>query len=342
MSTTELTTSYSDPGSRVEHAVEAHGLVKRFADTVAVDGIDLHVPRGIVYGVLGPNGAGKTTMLSMLATLLSIDEGEARVFGVDVAREPHVVRQLVGLTGQYASVDENLTGRENLWLFARLQGMPSRAAKARALDLLERFGLTDAAEKRISQYSGGMRRRLDLAASLIMSPPLIFLDEPTTGLDPRTRGQMWDTVRELVANGCTVLLTTQYLDEADQLADRIAVIDRGRMVAEGTSDELKSSIGESSLHITLADPASLPVAAELVARTLGVRPALTPETGRLVVPLVRPDAALDALVDLRSAGIAVTELNVAKPSLDEVFLALTGRGAATAAENSDDSEGALR
>jgi len=331
-----MTTQLSAPPStgtsrRIDVAVRATGLRKAFGDTVAVDGIDLHVARGMVYGVLGPNGAGKTTMLSMLATLLPIDEGRAEVFGVDVARHPHVVRQLVGVTGQYASVDENLTGRENLWLFGRLQGLRSRAARSRADDLLERFGLTDAADRQIAQYSGGMRRRLDLAASLIMSPPLLFLDEPTTGLDPRTRGQMWDTVRALVAGGCTVLLTTQYLDEADQLADRIGVVDRGRLVAEGTSDELKSSVGASSLQVRLVDPADLVTAASAVERTLGVQPVASPESAWLTVPLARADAAVDVLLALRAAGVVVTEMNVAKPTLDEVFLAITGHGAGTGA-----------
>jgi ABC-2 type transport system ATP-binding protein len=209
-------------------AVDAVGLVKEFGPLRAVDGIDLQVRQGEIFGVLGPNGAGKTTMLKMLATLLAIDAGQARVFGVDVAREPHRVRQLLGVTGQYASVDEDLTATENLWLFGRLQGLRSADAKSTAKRLLAQFGLEEAADKPLAQFSGGMRRRLDLAASLITSPPLIFLDEPTTGLDPRTRGQMYDTIRALVADGCTVLLTTQYLDEADQLADRIAVIDRGR------------------------------------------------------------------------------------------------------------------
>src|SRR5258705_3044805 len=223
-------------------AVDAAGLVKAFGRLRAVDGIDLEVRQGEIFGVLGPNGAGKTTMLRMLATLLPIDAGHARVLGVDVAREPHRVRQLVGVTGQYASVDEDLTATENLWLFGRLLGLRSKEAKARARDLLGRFGLQNAADRQIKTFSGGMRRRLDLAASLISRPPLIFLDEPTTGLDPRTRGQMWDTIRGLVTEGCTVLLTTQYLDEADQLAGRIAVIDRGRKVAEGTPDELKASV----------------------------------------------------------------------------------------------------
>ena len=233
-------------------AVHATGLVKTFGDFRAVDGIDLDVRQGEIFGVLGPNGAGKTTTLRMLATLLPIDAGEATVFGVDVARQPHRIRQLLGVTGQYASVDEDLTAAENLWLFGRLQGLRSADARATAKALLEQFSLQEAADKPIAQFSGGMRRRLDLAASLITRPPLIFLDEPTTGLDPRTRGQMWDTIRGLVADGCTVLLTTQYLDEADQLADRVSVIDRGRKVAEGTPDELKSSVGNSTLQLHLA------------------------------------------------------------------------------------------
>jgi ABC-2 type transport system ATP-binding protein len=221
-------------------AVRASGLVKTFGDLRAVDSVDLEVRRGEIFGVLGPNGAGKTTMLQMLATLLPIDGGDAEIFGVDVRRSPHMVRQLVGVTGQFASVDENLTGRENLWLFARLQGLPAARARSTAVRLLEQFGLQEAADKAISTFSGGMRRRLDLAASLITRPPLIFLDEPTTGLDPRTRGQMWDTIRSMVADGCTVLLTTQYLDEAEQLADRIAILHKGRIIAEGTFGELKS------------------------------------------------------------------------------------------------------
>ncbi|MGD9697125.1 MAG: ATP-binding cassette domain-containing protein [Thermoleophilia bacterium] len=308
-------------------AVTTRGIVKRFGDVRAVDGIDLDVRRGEIFGVLGPNGAGKTTMLRMLATLLPIDGGDARVFGVDVRREPHRVRQLLGLTGQYASVDEDLTGAENLWLFARLQGIRSRRARGIAADLLTRFGLEEAADKRVSTYSGGMRRRLDLAASLITQPPLIFLDEPTTGLDPRTRGQMWDTIRDLVTGGCTVLLTTQYLDEADQLADRIAVIDRGRKVAEGTPDDLKESVGASTLQLRLADPADLTRAAGAVARLLGQDPVTTPEAGRLNVPLDDADSAADVLIALRGAGIAVTSVNVDRPTLDEVFLAITGHDA---------------
>jgi len=305
-------------------AVSAEGLVKRFGDFVAVDGIDLEVRRGEVFGVLGPNGAGKTTMLSMLATLLPIDGGRASIFGVDVASSPHQVRQLVGVTGQYASVDENLTAKENLWLFGRLLGLSGKAARTTASDLLGRFGLEEAADRQIKNFSGGMRRRLDLAASLIARPPLIFLDEPTTGLDPRTRGQMWETIRDLVAQGSTILLTTQYLDEADQLADRIAVIDRGLKVAEGTPNELKTSVGSSTLQVRLADKAHIARAAEIVTRVLGEAPTLTPEAGGLSIALPDANRAADVLIGLREAALDITTATVQQPTLDEVFLALTG------------------
>jgi ABC-2 type transport system ATP-binding protein len=305
-------------------SVYAEGLVKTFGDLRAVDNIDLEVGQGEIFGVLGPNGAGKTTMLRMLATLLPIDAGHARVFGVDVAREPHRVRQLVGVTGQYASVDEDLTATENLWLFGRLQGLRSADARSTARELLGQFGLEEAASKPISQFSGGMRRRLDLAASLITRPPLIFLDEPTTGLDPRTRGQMWDTIRGLVADGCTIMLTTQYLDEADQLAGRIAVIDHGRKVAEGTPDELKTSVGDSTLQVEFAAGADQALAREIVWRVVGREPVLTPESGRMNVPLETADGAADVLIGLRQAGVQITSVSVAKPTLDEVFLTLTG------------------
>jgi ABC-2 type transport system ATP-binding protein len=339
MTTTQLTTTAPAPVATTGPALAVHttGLVKTFGDVRAVDGIDVEVRAGQVFAVLGPNGAGKTTMLRMLATLLPIDGGHAEVFGVDVRRKPHVVRQLVGVTGQYASVDENLTATENLWLFGRLLGLSSATAKATATDLLGRFGLEDAARRPISQFSGGMRRRLDLAASLIRRPPLIFLDEPTTGLDPRTRGQMWDTIRELVADGCTVLLTTQYLDEADQLADRIAVIDRGRKVAEGTSDELKAQVGSSTLQLTLADAADLADAATTVHRLLGEDPVLTPEHGRLNVALDAADRAADVLIALRTAGVPIASVSVQKPTLDEVFLTLTGHDTGTTTGADTDS-----
>lgn len=311
-------------------AIEAHGLVKTFGDQRAVDGIDLTVATGSVYGVLGPNGAGKTTTIRMLATLLRIDEGKASIFGHDVVKDAHRVRQLIGVTGQYASVDETLTAAENLDIFCRLQGLRGGAIKSKSEELLAAFGLTDAASKPLSQFSGGMRRRLDLAASLISRPPLIFLDEPTTGLDPRTRSQMWDTIRDLVAGGSTVLLTTQYLDEADQLADRIAVIDTGRMVAEGTADELKALVGTSALQLTLDDAATAADAQRIVAGLTGADVTLSPEARRLTVPLAATGIVPDVLIRLRDAGITVAELSVQKPSLDEVFLTITGHDAQAA------------
>ncbi len=309
-----------------ELAVEATGLVKRFGSTHAVDGLDLQVATGTVYGVLGPNGAGKTTTISILTTLLRPDAGIAKVFGHDVVHEGALVRQLIGVTGQSASVDETLSATENLQIFGRLLGLSRPASRAKATDLLERFGLSDAADRPLRKFSGGMRRRLDLAASLIAQPPLIFLDEPTTGLDPRTRGQMWDTIRGLVASGSTVVLTTQYLDEADQLADRIAVIDRGKVVAEGTSDDLKASVGQASLVLRLQSREDTSTALTVAERVLGVTGTPSPEAARLTVPMTDPDRVTDYLLALRESDVRLTEFSVLKPTLDEVFLTLTGHG----------------
>ncbi len=318
-------------------AVEAIDLVKVFGTQRAVDGVSLAVPEGSVYAVLGPNGAGKTTTIRMLATLLRPDGGTGRIFGHDVVAEPTAVRSLIGVTGQYASVDEDLSATENLIVFSRLLGLSRQDSRRRATELLEEFGLTDAATKSLSNFSGGMRRRLDLAASLIATPPLLFLDEPTTGLDPRTRAQMWDTIRRLVREGATVLLTTQYLDEADQLADRIAVIDHGRVIADGTADELKQSVGGSSLHLVPADRSRLAEARQLVAAFLDAEATVTPEAGRITAPLRDADVTTDLLVRLRQERIAIAEITVSKPSLDEVFLTLTGRPSEDATDTEKDA-----
>jgi ABC-2 type transport system ATP-binding protein len=306
-----------------EWALEAKGLVKSFGDNRAVDGVDLYVKPGTIYGVLGPNGAGKTTTIRMIATLLKADAGTARIFGHDVLKEPQIVRQLIGVTGQYASVDESLSATENLMIFSRLLGLRRGEAKRKSAELLEEFGLTEAAKRPLKHFSGGMRRRLDLAASLIARPPLIFLDEPTTGLDPRTRNQMWDTIRKLVKSGSTVLLTTQYLQEADELADRVAVIDHGKVVAEGTVDELKGSIGTSSLHVSIEDKQNIPGARQLVEKILNVRSAISAEGGKITAPLGNINLVTDLLIALREAGIELAEMSVQKPSLDEVFLTIT-------------------
>jgi oleandomycin transport system ATP-binding protein len=305
------------------YAIQAEGLVKRYGDKTALDGVDLEVPAGKVIGVLGPNGAGKTTMVRILATLLRPDGGRARVGGHDVVRDPVRVRSLIGLTGQYASVDETLSAAQNLVLYGRLQNMSRRQAKARAAELLERFELSDVATRPIATFSGGMRRRLDLAASLVATPQILFLDEPTTGLDPHTRIELWHVVRKLVTDGCTVLLTTQYLEEADQLADRISVIDNGRVVAEGRPGELKRRIGGQVLHVRPTLPADVDAVARILTELTGAVPARDANIGQLSVPADDPMLVSALVRRLEAVGITTDELGLRLPSLDEVFLALT-------------------
>jgi ABC-2 type transport system ATP-binding protein len=319
--------SISRGSEQVGLAIRAEGLVRRFGDNVAVDGVDLKVAPGEIYGLLGPNGAGKTTTIRMFATLLRPDSGSARVFGHDVVAEADAVRGLVSLTGQFASVDEDLTGLENLVLIARLLGHSRKAARARASELLDAFGLSEAAGRQVKKYSGGMRRRLDIAASIVVTPDLIFLDEPTAGLDPRSRNQVWDIVRTLAAGGTTVLLTTQYLDEADQLADRIAVIDHGRVIAEGTPGELKASVGSGALHVRLRVPEQRPEAELVLSQALGVSVHLESDPAALSARVSDPERVAHALAELSRAGVAVTDFALGQPSLDEVFLALTGHPA---------------
>jgi ABC-2 type transport system ATP-binding protein len=317
-----------------EFAIEAVGLVKHFGKTRAVDGVDLRVRAGSVYGVLGPNGAGKTTTVRMLATLLAPDAGRATVLGHDLASEGAALRRRISLTGQFASVDEDLTGRENLMLLAKLLGFKGAAVKNRSDALLEAFDLTEAANKQAKSYSGGMRRRLDIASSLVVVPDLLFLDEPTTGLDPRSRNQVWDIVRALVADGATVLLTTQYLEEADELADRIAVIDHGKVIAEGTSAELKASVGSGTLHVTLKTPGVRAGALTLLTEQIGASatPHATDEAS-LSVPVSDPARAVEALTALHQAGMEPAAFSLGQPSLDEVFFALTGHAAEPQAED---------
>ena len=304
-------------------AIEAEGLVKVFGDTRAVDGIDLAVPPGTVYGLLGPNGAGKTTTIRMLATLLRPDGGWARA-GERRGGGRTRVRGAVSLTGQFASVDEELTGRENLVLLGRLLGFSRRPAEERARELLDAFGLLEARDRLVREYSGGMRRRLDIAASIVISPELLFLDEPTTGLDPRSRNQVWEIIRVLVAAGTTVLLTTQYLDEADELADRIAIVDHGKVIAEGTSAELKALVGSGTLRVRLQGPEQRPAGRDVLSRVLGEAVQLESDPAVLSARAPDADRVATALAELASAGITVAEFAVAQPSLDEVFLALTG------------------
>jgi oleandomycin transport system ATP-binding protein len=304
--------------------IETYGLVKRYGDVTALAGVDLAVGAGKVLGVLGPNGAGKTTAVRILATLLRPDAGTALVGGYDVVRDAYRVRQVIGVVGQYASIDEELTGHHNLSLVGRLLGLPRPVARRRADELLDEFGLGDAGGRPVKTYSGGMRRRIDLAASLVGQPRVLFLDEPTTGLDPVKRGEMWETVRSMAARGTTVLLTTQYLEEADRLADEIVVFDRGAVVARGTPDALKRRSGRQTLEVQVADPARLPEAAALVAEVAGSEPTRDATTGRLSVPVADSRVMPAVVRRVDEAAIEVTELSLRLPSLDDVFLALTG------------------
>jgi ABC-2 type transport system ATP-binding protein len=308
-------------------AIQTKGLANHYKATKALDGIDLAIPQGSVYGLLGPNGAGKTTAIRILATLIRPTAGTATVLGHDVVAEARDVRRKVSLTGQYASVDDELTGHENLILVGRLLGMPWRDAKERATELLDAFGLSDASKRLVRTYSGGMRRRIDIAASLVSTPEVLFLDEPTTGLDPRSRNQVWDIVRRIAAQGTTVLLTTQYLEEADRLAQRLAVVDHGKVIAEGTSRDLKAQVGGNALHVQLHKAADVTKAREAVRKALGngILPGTAP--GVLAVKVDGAGEAADVLAALKRSKLAVKEFSLGAPSLDDVFFALTGRPA---------------
>ena len=312
-------------GKHNDLAIDVRGLVKNFGDKRAIDGVDLSVDRGAIYGVLGPNGAGKTTTVRILATLLQPDAGDVHVLGYDLKTRAHNIRERICLTGQFASVDEDLTGRENLVLLSLLLGMKRSVAITRSEELLRTFDLFDAKDKQVKSFSGGMRRRLDIAASILRVPDLLFLDEPTTGLDPRSRNQVWEIIRGLANSGTTILLTTQYLEEADQLAERIAVIDHGRVIAEGTPAELKRSVGTGMLHVRLIDAAQREQAQQILASRLEEEVVLDPEARSLTAKLRNTSRAAAALAELSSFGIAVSDFSVGQPSLDEVFFALTGR-----------------
>jgi ABC-2 type transport system ATP-binding protein len=307
-------------------AIEVRGLVKRFGEIRALDGVDLTARQGQVLGLLGPNGAGKTTLVRVLATLLKADEGSAEVLGLDVQRDASTLRERIGLAGQYAAVDENLTGLENLTMVGRLYGSDRKSARARGRELLERFDLTDAAARPTKTYSGGMRRRLDLAAALVAKPPVLFLDEPTTGLDPRSRLGLWEVIEGLVADGTTVLLTTQYLDEADRLADTIAVIDHGRLIAEGTSDQLKDRLGGERLEVHLDKAADAQAAVQALATMSDETPSTEGSVVRVSVR-ERGGAIVEAVRRLSDAEIGVDDLALRRPTLDDVFLSLTGHAA---------------
>jgi ABC-2 type transport system ATP-binding protein len=317
-------------------AVVAGGLRKRYGETMALDGLDLEVREGTVCGLLGPNGAGKTTAVRVLATLLRPDGGRAEVAGFDVVRQAEEVRYRIGLAGQHAAVDEILTGHQNLAMFGRLYHLGTGEALRRADELLEQFGLAEAADKQAKDYSGGMRRRLDLAASFILSPRVLFLDEPTTGLDPRGRNEVWRAVRSLVAGGTTVLLTTQYLDEADQLADRIVVIDHGKAIAEGSPDGLKSRIGGDRIDVVVRGAGELPAAASIVGRVCGAEPEIDADARRISAPVGDRMAGLTEVIrGLDGAGLRAEDVGLRRPTLDEVFLRLTGHRAGVAEKEED-------
>lgn len=304
-------------------AISAKQLVKQFPNKRALDGISLQVKEGEIFGLLGPNGAGKTTFLRMLATISTVNGGSATIFGKDIIKEARDVRSLIGLTGQYATVDEELTAFENLVIFGQLNGLSKINAKKRGLELLAQFSLIEAKNRPIKEFSGGMRRRLDLAVSLIIKPPLIFLDEPTTGLDPRTRGEMWEVIRDLAKNGATILLTTQYLEEADQLADRVAIIDHGKIISEGTPAELKAQLGETYFEIALEDATDLAVTEEIITTVTGQEVLISPEGTTITVKMEETKIMTQLLLMLDQAGVEIKEFAVRKPTLDEVFLALT-------------------
>lgn len=315
--------------------IRATGLVKRYGDVEALAGLDLTVPEGTVLGLLGPNGAGKTTAVRILTTLLTPDEGQAIVAGVDVRADPDGVRRRIGLSGQYAAVDEYLTGYENLEMVGRLYGMKAKQAGARARDLLARFGLSDAADRPSKTYSGGMRRRLDLAGALVAEPPVIVLDEPTTGLDPRSRQGMWEVISDLVASGATVLLTTQYLEEADLLADNIIVIDRGRSIAEGTADQLKSQVGGERIEVVVDDPANAPRVRDFLAEVAKGEVTVRERSLAAAVSGSGADDLMQVLGNIRGAGIDVLDIGLRRPTLDDVFLSLTGHEAEDASTDQE-------
>ncbi|WP_328719698.1 ATP-binding cassette domain-containing protein [Streptomyces sp. NBC_00247] len=320
-------------------AIHAEGLVKTFGDVRALDGVDFDVPEGTVLGLLGPNGAGKTTAVRVLTTLLRPDSGRAEVAGIDVLAKPNEVRRSIGLSGQFAAVDEYLTGRENLQMVARLYQMRAREAKSRATELLERFHLTDAADRTTKTYSGGMRRRLDLAAALVVRPPVMFMDEPTTGLDPRNRQQLWEVIEELVGGGTTLLLTTQYLEEADHLAHDICVIDHGRVIARGTSDQLKARTGGERVEVVVHRPEEIEPARDALARYGGGEVSVVRHMRKLTVPVTGGAKLLAEVIrDLDGRDVEIDDIGLRRPTLDDVFISLTGHAAETAAENGGNGE----